>query len=110
VRVDAARFIPVLIQFGDDPTRVETWGRLLSLAPEGARLICRAPLVDGALLLLEFEVFGDPFNRIEAIVSGAKLDPDGYTTATLGFQKTDDRVAVGRVVRRIVSSELPDDR
>ena len=110
MRVDAARFVPVLILFADDASRAETWGRLLSLSPEGARLICRAPIPDGMLLMLEFEVFGDAFKGIEATVSDSGLDPDGYTIAVLNFGRTADRLAIGRVVRRVVASELPDTR
>ncbi|PCI40006.1 MAG: hypothetical protein COB53_02175 [Elusimicrobia bacterium] len=110
MRVDAARFVPVLILFADDASRAETWGRLLSLSPEGARLICRAPISDGSLLLLEFEVFGDAFKGIEAAVTGVSIDPDGYSVAVLNFKKTTDRLVIGRAVRRVVASDLPDTR
>ncbi len=110
MKVDASRFVPVLIRFTDDSSRAETWGRLLSLSPEGGRLVCQAPIPDGAVLSLEFEVFGDPFVGIEAVVSQSETDPDGYTLGSLTFRKTGDRVAIGRSVRRIVASELPDTR
>jgi len=110
VRVDASRFVPVLVRFADDPSRAETWGRLLSLNPDGARLILRAPIPVGGLLLLDFDVFGDPFSGVEALISDPSLDEDGYTVAGVSFRRTEQRVAVGRAVRRVVASELPDDR
>jgi hypothetical protein len=110
MRVDASRFVPVLVRFADDASRAETWGRLLSLSPDGARLICRAPVPGGSLLLLDFEIFGDAFTGVEGLVADTSVDQDGYTVAPLSFRRTQDRLAVGRVVRRVVSSELPDER
>jgi len=110
VRVDAARFIPVGVAFGGDPSRAEIWGRLLSLSPDGATLVSHAPVPDGALLLLQFEIFGDAFHGVEALVTGVETDADGYAKASLQFRKTADRVAIGRAVRRVVASQLPDTR
>lgn len=110
MRVDASRFVPVLIRFADDPSRAEAWGRLLSLNPDGARLVSNAPVPDGALLLLDFDLFGDPFSGVEALAADCRRDEDGYTIAGVSFRRTEQRVAVGRAVRRVVASELPDER
>ncbi len=104
MKVSAARFIPVLAAFPETEARQETWGRFLDLQSNRARLITRARLEKGDLLILSFELPGEAFTGIDAEVSRAGVDEDGYYVCTVLFPEPEQRVSLGRVLQRILTA------
>ena len=109
MRADA-RFVPALVVFAGDPARAEAWGRFMELRPDGGRLLLRHAVPLQAKLLLDFDIFGEPFRGIEAVALESGLDDDGYAAVSLRFSKEEQRVSLGRAIRRLAASSFPDDR
>lgn len=103
MKAGAPRLIPAVVAFPEDAARCETWGRLLALGPERARLSTRARLSRGELVYLDFELPGERFRRLRASVLESRDDEDGYTLCELGFLQKADRVRLGRRLRELVT-------
>jgi len=65
MKVSAARFIPVLAAFPETEARQETWGRFLELQSNRARLITRARLEKGDVLILCAVIVKEKLNTIK---------------------------------------------
>lgn len=105
MRVSASRFVPALIEFPDEESRHESWGRFLDLNTAGGRLITRVRLERGDVLFLSFELPGEGFRRVETRVAESSPDPDGYLVCGLRFTRQDDRLRLGRALRRILAAD-----
>ncbi|MFH1725029.1 MAG: hypothetical protein ABII00_10465 [Elusimicrobiota bacterium] len=102
MRVDSSRFIPVLFDFADDEARQRCWGRFLELRADGARLITRSLVERGWRLRLRFDLPGEWIEGVLADVRDADRDEDGYYVCDLRFGAEEDRVRLGRALRRIL--------
>lgn len=104
MRVQAARFLPVVIAFPEEEGREECWGRLLSVQAGAARLLSRFRLRRGEPLLLSFDAAGELFDRLPAAVGSVRRDADGWFLAEVRFPEASDRVRLGRWLTRILAA------
>ncbi|HBL18404.1 MAG: hypothetical protein A2X36_14465 [Elusimicrobia bacterium GWA2_69_24] len=103
MRVDSARFIPVLIRFADGEVE-DSWGRFIELGPGGGRLITRRRVRDADPLLLSFDLPGERLEGLPARVRRSWTDADGYCVASFGFPDAEVKEKLGRILRRILST------
>ena len=70
------------------PVRVghDAWGRLDELSAAGAVLTTQAVLRRGEVVVLSFELHGETFTELDAVVSHAAPDDDGFTRAEVDFR------------------------
>lgn len=94
------RDVPVQLAFEPASGLQDAWGRIETLSPVGTRLLTLARLQKRARVLLSFEVNGERFDQLDALVSHSEMDPDGYSLVELDF--------VSPLVRRRLSAALLD--
>ncbi|MFH2202390.1 MAG: hypothetical protein ABIJ96_04705 [Elusimicrobiota bacterium] len=104
MKVNAARFIPVLVAFPEAEARQESWGRFLELQSNRARLITRTRMEKGDVLILTFDLPGEAFAGVDAEVARAAADEDGYYVCTVLFPEEEQRVRLGRTLQRILAA------
>ncbi|MBI3549322.1 MAG: hypothetical protein HY078_09810 [Elusimicrobia bacterium] len=98
-----SRSLPARFAHAVPDSRAEGWGRLLRLGPNRADLLTRFNLEKGDRLVMEFEAFGEAFERVRARVVSAQRDADGYVVARLSFEAPLAQVRLGRVLRDALS-------
>lgn len=85
MKVPSAALVPALIGFSEASAREDSWGRFTELAACDARLSTRAELKARDLLELSFEIGGEYFVRVPALVARVESDSFGYAEAELRF-------------------------
>ena len=83
--------LPVRLVFMPQDSRQDAWGRIESLSPAGARLSTLCALKRRERVELDFEVNGERFEGLRAVVVHAETDVDGYCLADLDFLLPTDR-------------------
>lgn len=104
MRVNASKFVPVRFTFPESEARHDGWGRFLELQSNHARLITRTRLEVGDRLGLAFELPGSRFEGVSCEIHRSETDEDGYYVCDLLFPRGQDRVSLGRALRRILAS------
>lgn len=109
MRVNSARFIPVLLSFPEVEGRVEALGRILELRSTGGRIITRTRVESGAELKLSFELPGEAFAGLDVAVVRSAADSDGYHVLEFRLTGEEGKVRLGRALRSILtrSAENP---
>lgn len=104
MRVEGARFLPVVIAFPEEEGREECWGRVLSVQAASARLLSRFRLQRGEPLFLSFDAAGEVFDRLPAVIMSVRRDADGWFVAEARFPRAEDRVRLGRLLARVLAA------
>jgi len=102
-RVEGPSFVPARYAFDPRAERPEGWGRLLRLGANGASLLTGGRLDAGDRLSLTFELPGEAFDGVWAVVRTAETDPDGYREASLRFLDPRDAKRLGRVLAGLLA-------
>ncbi len=95
--------IPVKLAFRETAARLEAWGWLSELAASGARLLSSAELRRGEELLLDFELAGEPFEKLSSRVRWCERDEDGYWDAELSFTDEIPRRRLARLLLEVLA-------
>lgn len=98
MRRSAAR-VPAKLEFESAAARLDAWGWLSELAASGARLLSAAELRRDELVLVTFELAGEPFEKLSSRVRWISRDEDGYWDAELLFT---DEITRRRLARRLL--------
>ncbi|HAF95292.1 MAG: hypothetical protein A2X34_03325 [Elusimicrobia bacterium GWC2_51_8] len=85
-------YIPTVIITSQDTPPL--WGRLVRLWPEGAELMSRFEINKGRMAALCFELGGNDYEDIRALVTEAEKDRSGYFTYKLAFKDSDQIKAI----------------
>ena len=101
-----ATFVPVLLRFPGEFAREDAWGRLLELAASAAILSTQAPLRPLDKVLVSFEVYGERFRDLPALVENAANDEDGFCRAQLRWQDEVEKRRLARVLADILSRQV----
>lgn len=81
----APALVPTLLRFPSGAARRDSWGRLLELSPAMASLSTPFELDKGDGVSLSFELGGETFAEVGAVVSYVERDADGQLLAELRF-------------------------
>jgi hypothetical protein len=90
--------VALLLENGTD-----AWGRLNALTAHGADLSTLSRLESRQALALSFELAGERFKELTAVVEDARTDADGYCDAKLRFTDEVDRRRLARVLLDVLS-------
>lgn len=101
--MNPSRPVPVLLRAPDKP---DAWGRLLSLTPSSASLETRLPLKAKDFVCLGFELAGEDFQDVEALVLHRWTDQDGYTIAQLELRDRSARARLARLLADLLSRAI----
>ncbi|HAH31917.1 MAG TPA: hypothetical protein DCL44_06345 [Elusimicrobia bacterium] len=77
-------YIPVVIK--TSPDLPPLWGRLVRLCPEGAELISKFVITKGGIIALCFELGGNDYEDIRALVTETVKENSGYFVYRLAFK------------------------
>ncbi|MDD5656393.1 MAG: hypothetical protein PHF00_03965 [Elusimicrobia bacterium] len=103
----SAVFLPVLLRFPGLLAREDGWGRLLELAASAAVLASQSPVKAGDKILLCFEVHGEKFEDLRAVVEHAVFDEDGFCRAELRFNDEVHKRRLARVLLDVIARSIP---
>jgi hypothetical protein len=92
--------LPVALALADGS---DAWGRLNALTAHGADLSTLNPLARHQALALSFELAGERFKELTAVVEDARTDADGYCDAKLRFTDEVERRRLARVLLDVLS-------
>lgn len=97
--VKSASLVPVVIGFAEADGRESGWGRFLELAAADAKVTTISELKRHDRLFLTFEVAGEKFKSLPAVVTHAETDGDGSLSAEIRFT---DEVEKRRLSRTLL--------
>jgi hypothetical protein len=97
---------PVLLRFPGEAAREDGWGRFLELCASSAKLSTQIPLEPGDLLRLGFEVNGERFSDLRAIVKYVDRDEDGFVRADLAFQDEVEKRRLARTLADLLARQV----
>lgn len=97
----AAVAAPVLLRFPAEEARAESWGRLCELTASSARLSTQAALARRDRVSVSFELGGERFKNLPAVVEWVETDADGYLSVELRFS---DEVEKRRLARALLDA------
>jgi len=102
----SATLVPALIRFPGELARDDGWGRLLELSASAAVLSTQTPLQSQEKLSLSFEVYGERFKDLPAVVEHAEKDDDGFCRAELRFKDEVEKRRLARVLADLLSRQV----
>ena len=103
-------YTPVLFRFPGEVAREDGWGRFLELAASAAKLCTQTPLKEGEKLRLGFEVNGERFPVLRAMVEYVDRDEDGFCRADLRFEDEVDKRRLARVLADLLARQVDSPR
>ncbi|MFA6003342.1 MAG: hypothetical protein WC881_04670 [Elusimicrobiota bacterium] len=104
--VRSANFVPALLRFPGEAAREDSWGRFVELAASTAILATQTPLQALDKVLLSFEVYGEKFKDLPAMVENSITDDDGFCRADLRFQDEVEKRRLARCLADLLSRHI----
>lgn len=99
----SARLIPVELSFSGEKAQACGWGRFLELSAGGAIVTTRSGLNRHDSIYLTFEVSGEKFKAMPAVVTHEELDDDGYVRAEIRFTDEVEKRRLARTLLEVLS-------
>ncbi|MCX5786591.1 MAG: hypothetical protein NTX59_12995 [Elusimicrobia bacterium] len=96
-------YIPVLIKTSLDLPPL--WGRLVRLWPEGAELISKFEIKKGRITALCFELGGNEYEDIRALVTETAKETSGYFVYKLAFKDSGQIKALSDEIIKAAAAE-----
>ncbi|MBI4678379.1 MAG: hypothetical protein HY748_12435 [Elusimicrobia bacterium] len=96
--------VPVVVSFAETSAKKDCWGRLLALAPSGARLSTRFRVERGERVFLSLRIADEEFQGIAALATRVDKDREGYALAELKFTDELQKRRLAKVLLDILST------